>query len=55
MPEGVGFCFCVCRSQAWNAGVIENFDFVQAMWTVWFGGKPANGGLKKALLAELGD
>ncbi len=37
------------------SGVIENFDFVQAMWTVWFGGKPANGGLKKALLAELGD
>ncbi len=35
------------------AGVIENFDFVQAMWTVWFGEKPANGGLKKALLAAL--
>jgi len=37
------------------SGVIENFDFVQAMWTVWFGDKPANGGLKKALLAELSD
>jgi hypothetical protein len=36
-----------------EVGVIENFDFVQAMWTVWFGEKPANGGLKKALLSEL--
>ena len=34
-------------------GVIENFDFVQAMWTVWFGEKPANGGLKKALLSQI--
>jgi len=36
-------------------GVIDNFDFVQAMWSVWFGGKPANGGLKKALLSKLSD
>jgi hypothetical protein len=36
-------------------GTIENFEFVKALWTVWFGEKPANGGLKKNLLAELGD
>jgi len=36
-------------------GTIENFDFVQAMWMVWFGEKPANGGLKKALLAQVTD
>jgi len=36
-------------------GVIENFDFVQAMWTVWFGEKPANGGLKTALLSKITD
>ena len=34
-------------------GVIENFEFVRALWTVWFGEKPANDGLKKNLLAEL--
>ena len=34
-------------------GVIANFSFTQALWTVWFGEKPANGGLKKALLSEL--
>jgi len=34
-------------------GVIENFEFVRALWTVWFGKKPANDGLKKNLLAEL--
>ena len=34
-------------------GVIENAEFAQALWTVWFGKKPANDGLKKALLAEL--
>ncbi len=34
-------------------GVISNFDFVQALWTVWFGEKPANGGLKKNLLVKL--
>ncbi len=37
------------------AGVIENFDFVAAMWSVWLGEKPANGGLKKALLAQITD
>jgi hypothetical protein len=33
-------------------GVIANPAFSQALWTVWFGPKPANGGLKKALLGE---
>lgn len=36
-------------------GTITNFEFVKALWTVWFGEKPANGGLKKNLLAELGN
>lgn len=36
-------------------GTITNFEFVKALWTVWFGEKPANGGLKKKLLAEIGD
>ncbi len=36
-----------------SIGVIENFEFVKALWTVWFGKKPANGGLKKALLSEI--
>lgn len=36
-------------------GTIENFEFVKALWSVWFGEKPANGGLKKNLLAALGD
>jgi len=36
-------------------GVIENFDFVEAMWMVWFCEKPTNGGLKKALLAQVTD
>ena len=35
-------------------GVIKNNEFAQALWTVWFGKKPANGGLKKALLAQIG-
>ena len=34
--------------------VIENFEFVKALWTVWFGEKPANNGMKEKLLAELG-
>ncbi len=34
-------------------GVIDNFAFVEALWTVWFGEKPANKNLRKALLAEL--
>ncbi len=36
-----------------DKGVIANFEFTQALWTVWFGEKPANGGLKKALLSAL--
>ena len=36
-------------------GTIANFEFVKALWTVWFGEKPANGGLKKNLLASLGE
>ena len=31
-------------------GTIDNSAFVQALWTVWFGKKPASGGLKKDLL-----
>jgi hypothetical protein len=34
--------------------VIENFAFTQALWTVWFGAKPVNDGMKEKLLAELG-
>ena len=34
-------------------GVIANFAFVKALWTVWFGEKPADGNLKKNLLAEI--
>jgi hypothetical protein len=34
-------------------GVINNFEFVKALWTVWFGEKPANGGMKKALVANI--
>jgi len=34
-------------------GVISNFAFTEALWTVWFGEKPASGGLKKALLSAL--
>ena len=36
-----------------NKGVIQNFEFVKALWTVWFGDKPANGGMKKALVANI--
>ncbi len=36
-----------------DKGVIANFAFTQALWTVWFGDKPANGGLKKAMLSAL--
>jgi len=32
-------------------GVIANFAFTQALWTVWLGEKPANNGLKKDLLS----
>ena len=34
-------------------GVIENFAFTRALWTVWFGEKPANKGLREDLLAEV--
>ncbi len=34
-------------------GIIKNFEFVKALWTVWFGEEPANGGLKKDLLAKV--
>jgi hypothetical protein len=34
-------------------GVIKNFEFVKALWTVWFGEKPANDGMKKALVAQI--
>ena len=30
-------------------GTIENAAFAEALWTVWFGKKPANKGLRKAL------
>ena len=36
-------------------GIIDNTAFAQALWSVWFGQKPANGDLKKALISELGD
>lgn len=36
-----------------DKGVIANFEFTRALWTVWFGRKPASGGLKKSLLSEL--
>lgn len=32
---------------------IANPAFVEALWTVWFGEKPANEGLKRALLSAL--
>ncbi len=34
-------------------GVIDNFAFVEALWTVWFGEKPANKGLRQALVSAL--
>ena len=34
--------------------VIENFEFIKALWTVWFGEKPVKDGMKEKLLAELG-
>lgn len=34
-------------------GVINNFEFVKALWTVWFGEKPANDGMKKKLVANI--
>lgn len=35
-----------------DLGVIANFAFTEALWTVWFGEKPADGGLKKALAGQ---
>jgi hypothetical protein len=32
-------------------GTIANADFAQALWTVWFGEKPADKGLREALLS----
>jgi len=34
-------------------GTITNFDFVKAIWTIWFGEKPANKGMREKLLANL--
>jgi hypothetical protein len=31
-------------------GVIEGADFMRALWSVWLGEKPADGGLKKGML-----
>ena len=36
-------------------GTIANAAFAEALWSVWFGEKPANDGLKKNMLAALGD
>ena len=36
-----------------DQGLITNFEFVKALWTVWFGEKPASDGLKKDLLAKV--
>ncbi len=35
-------------------GEIKNPKFAEALWSVWFGKKPANDGLKRDLLAALG-
>jgi hypothetical protein len=34
-------------------GVITNFEFVKALWTVWFGEEPASDGLKEDLLVRI--
>ncbi len=36
-----------------DMGLIANFEFVKALWTVWFGEKPASDGLKEDLLAKV--
>jgi len=36
-----------------DLGTIDNGAFAEALWAVWFGKKPANGGLKKDLLSAL--
>lgn len=33
--------------------IITNFEFVKALWTVWFGEDPASDGLKEELLAKV--
>jgi hypothetical protein len=33
-------------------GVIEGADFMQALWAVWLGEKPADSGLKKGMLGR---
>jgi hypothetical protein len=35
-------------------GVIENFAFTQALWSVWFGEHPVDGQLARALVAQAG-
>jgi hypothetical protein len=35
-------------------GVIGNFAFVQALWSVWFGERPVDGQLARALVAQAG-
>jgi len=34
-------------------GTIVNPDFARALWTVWFGAKPANKGLRESLLSAV--
>ncbi len=36
-----------------DQGLITNFEFVKALWTVWFGEDPASNGLKEDLLAKV--
>jgi hypothetical protein len=33
-------------------GVVEGADFMQALWSVWLGAKPVDGGLKKGMLGK---
>jgi len=33
-------------------GVIEGADFMKALWSVWLGEKPVDGGLKKGMLGK---
>ena len=33
-------------------GVIEGADFMRALWSVWLGEKPVDGGLKKGMLGK---
>jgi len=36
-----------------HMGTIENVEFMKALWSVWFGKKPANDGMKEKLLANI--